>query len=963
MAQVGIIASLSGSVTAKTPQGDTRVLAAGDILYENEIIETSNGAVLSIRQNDGTLLELSENSTLVLDETVTDAVDPLDAVISEAVAMQQALESGDEIDDIEQDTALGEEISDTHDFELASLDGDQSSGEIGSYLIDSDTDTNAAATTYDPFNVDDENLPPLVAPTLNLSADITADDIINASEAASTLTITGTVVGDFPTNATVTLTVNGTDYQGTVNADGTFAVDVAGSDLVQDPDHTIDAKITVTDLAGNTATATASEGYGIDTAADASSVTIADSGADGVISSTDDMGHTQLSGVIEAGGRITGLTISDGATTITLHEGDYTLLADGTWTANVDVSSFNDGTLTVTLDAEDANGNTAAQVNDTIAKDTVTQVTIDPISDTSDNTPHVSGTGEPGATITIMNGTTQVGTAVVQPNGSWEADLDELADGDHTLTVIAKDDFDNTLSTSSESFEVDTETQVTIDPISDTSDNTPHVSGTGEPGATITIMNGTTQVGTAVVQPNGSWEADLDELADGDHTLTVIAKDDFDNTLSTSSESFEVDTETLVTIDPISDTSDNTPHVSGTGEPGATITIMNGTTQVGTAVVQPNGSWEADLDELADGDHTLTVIAKDDFDNTLSTSSESFEVDTETLVTIDPISDTSDNTPHVSGTGEPGATITIMNGTTQVGTAVVQPNGSWEADLDELADGDHTLTVIAKDDFDNTLSTSSESFEVDTETLVTIDPISDTSDNTPHVSGTGEPGATITIMNGTTQVGTAVVQPNGSWEADLDELADGDHTLTVIAKDDFDNTLSTSSESFEVDTETLVTIDPISDTSDNTPHVSGTGEPGATITIMNGTTQVGTAVVQPNGSWEADLDELADGDHTLTVIAKDDFDNTLSTSSESFEVDTETLVTIDPISDTSDNTPHVSGTGEPGATITIMNGTTQVGTAVVQPNGSWEADLDELADGDHTLTVIAKDDFDNTLST
>ncbi|VFQ47131.1 retention module-containing protein, partial [Desulfoluna butyratoxydans] len=441
MAQVGIIASLSGTATAKTPQGDTRILAPGDTLHENEVIETSEGAVLSIRQNDGTLLELSENSTLVLDETVTEAVDPLDAVISEAEAMQQALESGDEIDDIEQDTAAGEEIPDTHDFELASLDGDQSSGEIGSYLIDSDTDTNAAATPYDPFNVDDENLPPLVAPTLSLSADITADDIINASEAASTLTITGTVVGNFPTDATVTLTVNGTDYQGTVNAGGTFAVDVAGSDLVQDPDHTIDAKITVTDSAGNTATATASEGYGVDIAADASSVTIADSGADGVISSTDDLGHTQLSGSIEAGGRITRLTISDGNTTITLNEGDYTLLPDGTWTANVDVSSFNDGTLTVTLDSEDANGNTAAQVTDTIAKDTVADVSEVTIADSGNDgvisstddlgNTQLSGSIEAGGRITgltISDGSTTItlneGDYTLLPDGTWTANVD-----------------------------------------------------------------------------------------------------------------------------------------------------------------------------------------------------------------------------------------------------------------------------------------------------------------------------------------------------------------------------------------------------------------------------------------------------------------------------------------------------------------------------------------------------------
>ena len=47
------------------------------------------------------------------------------------------------------------------------------------------------------------------APTITLAANITADDIINAAEAAGTVAVTGVVGGDAQVGDTVTLTVNG----------------------------------------------------------------------------------------------------------------------------------------------------------------------------------------------------------------------------------------------------------------------------------------------------------------------------------------------------------------------------------------------------------------------------------------------------------------------------------------------------------------------------------------------------------------------------------------------------------------------------------------------------------------------------------------------------------------------------------------------------------------------------------
>ena len=68
-------------------------------------------------------------------------------------------------------------------------------------------------------------------PTITLTANITADDVINAAEAAGNIAITGTVGGEANIGDTVTLTVNGNNYSGTVSGSYTFSISVSGADL------------------------------------------------------------------------------------------------------------------------------------------------------------------------------------------------------------------------------------------------------------------------------------------------------------------------------------------------------------------------------------------------------------------------------------------------------------------------------------------------------------------------------------------------------------------------------------------------------------------------------------------------------------------------------------------------------------------------------------------------------------
>ncbi|WP_153562882.1 BapA/Bap/LapF family large adhesin, partial [Acinetobacter baumannii] len=99
--------------------------------------------------------------------------------------------------------------------------------------------------------------PPDITTTVLAIDPVTADNILDATEAGGSVTLTGTLT-NIPTDAVTTgvvVTVNGIDYTATVDAvAGTWTVDVAGSGLAADSDLTVDATATFTDLAGNAST-------------------------------------------------------------------------------------------------------------------------------------------------------------------------------------------------------------------------------------------------------------------------------------------------------------------------------------------------------------------------------------------------------------------------------------------------------------------------------------------------------------------------------------------------------------------------------------------------------------------------------------------------------------------------------------------------------------------------------------
>ena len=201
--------------------------------------------------------------------------------------------------------------------------------------------------------------------TITLDANITPDDIINAVEAGGSVAVTGNVSGDFQTGDIVTLTINGVDTTGGVLADGSFSINVAGSDLAADPDTTIDASFVATDAAGNTAApVTDSEGYSVDTTATAT-ITL-----DANITPDDIINAVEAGGSVAVTGNVSGDFQTGDIVTLSINGVDTTggVLADGSFSINVngsDLASDPDTTIDASFVATDAAGNTAAPVTDT----------------------------------------------------------------------------------------------------------------------------------------------------------------------------------------------------------------------------------------------------------------------------------------------------------------------------------------------------------------------------------------------------------------------------------------------------------------------------------------------------------------------------------------------------------------------------------------------------------------------
>ncbi|MDY7228839.1 adventurous gliding motility protein AgmC [Hyalangium rubrum] len=798
---------------------------------------------------------------------------------------------------------------------------------------------------------------------------------------------TPTYSGTAELGSLVTIYVDGTAVTTVVAADGTWSF--TPTVALADGPHAVRAR--AEDAVGNTSVDSATNNFIVDTLAPAAPVVLTP--ANGVTISDN---TPTYSGTAEAGSTVT--LVVDGSVLTTV------VATDGTWSFTP-TTPLADGPHTVLARATDALGNTGPDsATNGFTVDTTAPaapVVLTPANGVtiSDNTPTYSGTAEAGSTVTlVVDGS--VLTTVVATDGTWSfTPTTPLADGPHTVLAQATDAVGNiSADSATHTFTVDTTAPaapVVLTPAdgTTTSDNTPTYSGTAELGSLVTIYVDGTAV-TTVTATDGTWSfTPTVALADGPHTVRARAADAVGNTsLDSATNGFTVDTlapAAPVVLTPANGVtiSDNTPTYSGTAEVGSTVTlVVDGS--VLTTVVATDGTWSfTPTAALADGPHTVLARATDALGNTgPDSATNGFTVDTTApaapavLTPADGVT-ISDNTPTYSGTAEAGSTVTIVvDG--NVLTTVVATGGTWSfTPTTPLADGPHSVLARAADAVGNTSADSAtHTFTVDTTAPaapVVLTPADGETigDNTPTYSGTAEPNSTVTLIVDGVEVGTTPASAAGTWSfTPTTGLANGTHTVRAHARDAVGNTGPDSATNTFIVDATIpaapVVLTPANDslTNNNTPVITGTSEPNLTVTVFLDGAALGITQSDASGNWTFALaTPLADGAHEVSAVATNAGGNVSPSSNVNrFTVDTvapAAPVVTQPVGGTvtSDNTPAIAGTTEPGSTVTLTLNGTEVGPVTVDAAGNWTfTPTTPLADGPYTLVATATDAAGNT---
>jgi len=800
-----------------------------------------------------------------------------------------------------------------------------------------------AASSAQEFSVD------TTAPTVTINT-ISHDNMLNAAEAAQDLTLSGTSTAE--AGQTVTVTFNGNQYTAQVQADGSWTLDVPAADMAGITDGSAAVTATVSDKAGNPASAGSS--VLVDTTVPQISFNIV--AGDDVVNIAE---HGQA---LIVSGKVTGAQAGD-VITVTLNGKDYTAMLDasGSWSVGVpatDVGALANGGQTISATLTDKAGNSTSATHEfdvslTAPVIAINTLAVDDVINATEKGQDllVSGTSNQpeGTTITVtLNGISY--TATTDASGSWSvtvpaANVSVLGEASYVVTASVTDAAGNSASIGHSVLVDSALPQVTINPVA-----TDDVINAAELAAGQTLSG----------KVSGAASGDTVTISVGGNTYTATVQDDL-------SWSVNVPSTVLTAI--------------GNGDLTVSASVTNGHGNTGT------GERDITIDANLPGLRVDTV-AGDDVINSIEHA--------QNLI--------------ITGSSEglaTGAALTVtVNGKTYAATVLA--DGTWTAaipaaDVSALNAGTVTVTVDGQSAAGNPVSINHD-VKVDLAAVaISINPIA-----SDDVINAAEKGADLVLSGSTTNVEenqtvtitfggksyTATVDASGNWtatvpSADLGSLKDGDASVQVSVTNVNGNS-ATAGREYSVDaTAPTVSIEIVSDNNiinaaeaqqDLVVNGVTNAEAGQTVTVtLNGVDY--TTTVQANGSWSvtvpsADLSGITDGNYTISAAVSDKAGNPASADRDVLVDTTVPQLTINTVSDDDviNSAEHaqalivtgsVTGAAAGDVVTVTLNGKSY--TATLDASGNWSvgvpaADVTALAAGDYTITAALTDKAGNSNS-
>ncbi|WP_070333374.1 Ig-like domain-containing protein [Pseudomonas aeruginosa] len=641
---------------------------------------------------------------------------------------------------------------------------------------------------------------------------------------------------------------------------------------------------------------------------------------------------SSISGQAEAGASVGIDTNGDG-------KPDLTVIADanGNFTAPLNPPLTNGQTVTVVVTDPAGNASPPAQVTapDTTAPAPATDVQVAPDGSS------VTGKAEPGSTVGVdTDGDGQPDTTVVVgPGSSFEVPLNPPLTNGETVTVIVTDPAGNN-STPVTVEAPDTTAPAPATDVQVAPDGS-SVTGNAEPGATVGVdTDGDGQPDTTVVVgPGGSFEVPLNPPLTNGETVTVIVTDPAGNS------STPVTAEAPDFPDAPQVNASNGSVLSGTAEAGVTIVITDGNgNPIGQTSADANGNWSfTPGSQLPDGT-VVNVVARDAAGN----SSPATSITVDGVAPNAPVVEPS-NGSELSGTAEPGSSVTLTDGNgNPIGQTTADANGNWSfTPSTPLPDGT-VVNVVARDAAGNSSPPASVTVDAVAPATPTVDPSNGTT-----LSGTAEPGATVTLTDGNgNPIGQVTADGSGNWTFTPSTPLPNGTVVNATATDPSGNASSPAS----VTVDAVAPATPVVNPSNGTT-LSGTAEPGATVTLTDGNgNPIGQVTADGSGNWSFTPTTPLPNGTVVNATATDASGNTSAGSS----VTVDSVAPATPVINPSNGTT-LSGTAEPGSSVTLTDGNgNPIGQVTADGSGNWSfTPSTPLADGT-VVNATATDPAGNT---
>ncbi|HCK2963879.1 TPA: non-fimbrial adhesin SiiE [Salmonella enterica subsp. enterica serovar Typhimurium var. monophasic 4,[5],12:i:-] len=721
--------------------------------------------------------------------------------------------------------------------------------------------------------------------------------------------------------------------------------------------------------------------------------------------------HVTIDGTAEAGSTLT-IRNPQGVVIATLVVGN-----DGRWSAELDLREGSNAFVVV---SEDKAGNsqqkeiliehdTQIEISDiSLSRDTNSGDKYDLI--TNNKSPVLVAMTDPGATVQVyINGVLQ-GTVEASSSGNISYTMPaNSADGEYQVQFVATDTAGNRVESAITTVTIDSQIAVfdiDEDSLPALSNNRAlSVSGVGEAGSQVSIFVDGKLVNVVMVEADGTWRAPILLQDDGTFNIHFSITDVAGNTEVSKDYSVDVDSSTdfpTLNLEDASNsgslddliTNHNKPVLVGTAEAGATIHIYVDEKIVANVLVLEDGTWSYQFDNaLKDGEYSIRVVAEDPAGNTAESPRLLVTIDTSTFIDNPAMVAGSDNgifsndsitsqtRPTFSIFGEMNQSVQIFIDGVLVDTITVTDRNQVYRPESPLGDGSHSIYYVITDKAGNTATSKTLNFTIDTfnMTPVAIDSIggqtlaemtgsdgkiyiTDTTRNLLF-SGSAEPNSKIEIIINGLNVGEVWVNEKGHWQMPVNPLyfTEGQLDITVKSTDRAGN-VNQEKYSIWVDTHIKVFTSELDDNKSSSKTewwsnsdlitMRGTGEIGATVSLIVAGVTLATAVVAATGRWELSTDKLPEGTYDISLVIEDSAGNRWEDVREIFIDRTPPNAPVVTYSDIVNDLIIMQGTAEAKSQLIITDSEGNTYTLTVPDNGKWSMAIPYPSEGKFTITSV-----------